>query len=150
MTLDDDTTGTGVLTAGHPGDGFRALIGNDPCEVAPVRDAVGRIARGAGFGERAADLVLALDELLANAQEHGRPPIEVLAWTDGRLVVLVTDRGGGFSPAAVWRTHPPAPLGRRGRGLWIARQLTDCVHIDTGSAGTRVRIELSPEPHIGA
>ncbi len=103
-----------------------------------------------GFAERAGDLVLALDEVIANAQEHGRPPIAVEAWTDGRLVVEVSDVGAGFDRARVWSTHPPPPLGRRGRGLWIIRQLTDLVAISSGEDGTTVRIELSPEPHIGA
>jgi anti-sigma regulatory factor (Ser/Thr protein kinase) len=50
----------------------------------------------------------------------------------------------------VWSTHPPPPLGQRGRGLWIIRQLTDVVAVRTGEDGTTVRIELSPDPHIGA
>ena len=41
-------------------------------------------------------------------------------------------------------------LGQRGRGLWIVRQLTDHVHVDTGPTGTTVRIELTHEPQIGA
>lgn len=88
--------------------------------------------------------------MIANAQEHGRPPITVEAWADGRLVVEVSDVGEGFDRARVWSTHPPPPLGRRGRGLWIIRQLTDLVAISSGEGGTTVRIELSPEPHIGA
>lgn len=94
--------------------------------------------------------MLALDEVIANAQEHGRPPIVVEAWVDGRLVVEVSDAGPGFDRARVWSTHPPAPLGRRGRGLWITRQLADLVSIRSGEEGTLVRIELSPDPHIGA
>jgi serine/threonine-protein kinase RsbW len=74
----------------------------------------------------------------------------VRAWADGRLVVEVSDAGEGFDRAQVWRTHPPPPLGRRGRGLWIIRQLTDLVVITSDEHGTTVRIELSPEPHIGA
>jgi anti-sigma regulatory factor (Ser/Thr protein kinase) len=131
-------------------DRYRAALGTDPAEIAEVRAVVRDLAVRNGFSERAGDLVLALDEAIANAQEHGRPPIEVTAWVDGRLVVVVADVGGGFDPARVWSTHPPAPLGRRGRGLWIIRQLTDLVSISTGDDGTRVRMELSPEPHIGA
>jgi anti-sigma regulatory factor (Ser/Thr protein kinase) len=129
---------------------YRAALGTDPAEIAEVRSVVRDLAVRNGFAERAGDLVLALDEAIANAQEHGRPPIEVTAWVDGRLVVVVADVGGGFDRARVWSTHPPAPLGRRGRGLWIIRQLTDLVSVSTGDDGTRVRMELSPEPHIGA
>ncbi|WP_217915198.1 ATP-binding protein [Miltoncostaea marina] len=129
---------------------YSSLLGDDPAEIAAVRRAVRDIAVRGGFDDRASDLVLALDEVIANAQEHGRPPIEVTAWVDGRLVVEVADVGEGFDRARVWRTHPPEPYGTRGRGLWIARQLTDLVTITTGQRGTTVRIELSPDPHIGA
>jgi len=129
---------------------YRAALGDDPAEIAEVRAAVRDLAMRSGFAERAGDLVLALDEVIANAQEHGRPPITVVAWADGRLVVEVSDVGAGFDRARVWSTHPPPPLGRRGRGLWIIRQLTDLVAISSGEDGTTVRIELSPEPHIGA
>jgi anti-sigma regulatory factor (Ser/Thr protein kinase) len=74
----------------------------------------------------------------------------VSCWVDGRIVVEVTDVGGGFDRARVWETHPPEPYGPRGRGLWITRQLTDLVSILSGERGTTVRIELSPDPHIGA
>lgn len=146
----DESTGTRVVTTRLPEGRFTATLGDDPCEVAAVRAAIDAMARQAGFSDRATDFVLALDEIIANAQEHGRPPIAVDAFADGRLVVVVRDRGHGFSPRAVWSTHPPERLGQRGRGLWIARQLTDCMAIDAGADGTVVRIELSPEPHIGA
>ena len=129
---------------------YTAALGDDPAEIAEVRSAVRDLAARGGFSDRAGDLVLALDEVIANAQEHGRPPIRVTAWADGRLVVEVSDVGGGFDRARVWQTHPPPPLGHRGRGLWIIRQLTDLVAISSDERGTTVRIELSPEPHIGA
>ena len=59
-------------------------------------------------------------------------------------------RRRGLRPRARSKTRPPPPLGRRGRGLWIIRQLTDLVAISSGADGTTVRIELSPDPHIGA
>ena len=129
---------------------YRATLGADPAEIARVRTDVGDLAVRHGFPDRASDLVLALDEVIANAQEHGRAPIVVEAWVDGRIVVEVSDVGGGFDRARVWSAHPPTPYGPRGRGLWITRQLTDAVAIETGRRGTIVRIELSPDPHIGA
>lgn len=132
------------------GERYTAALGDDPGEIAEVRTALRGMAQRAGFADRAGDLVLALDEVIANAQEHGRPPIGVRAWVDGRLVVEVSDVGPGFDRARVWSTHPPPPLGRRGRGLWIIRQLTDLVTIRSDEGGTTVRIELSPDPHIGA
>ena len=133
------------------GDGrYSAALGDDPAEIAEVRSAVHGIAVNEGFGDRASDLVLALDEVIANAQEHGAAPIAVEAWVDGRLVVEVSDVGRGFDRGEVWKPPPPEPLGRRGRGLWIARQLADIVTIDCAGGHTRVRIELSPDPQIGA
>lgn len=129
---------------------YFAVLGDDPAEIADVRAAIRGIAEAGGFVDRAGDLVLALDEVIANAQEHGSPPIRVNCWVDGRVVVEVSDVGDGFDRARVWGTHPPEPYGTRGRGLWIARQLTDLVVIETSAEGTTVRIELSPDPHIGA
>ena len=139
-------------SAGHVdgADRYTAELGADPAEIADVRVAVRKIAMRNGFADRAGDLMLALDEVIANAQEHGRPPIEVTAWADGRLVIEVADVGAGFDRGRVWRSHPPPPLGRRGRGLWIIRQLTDIVAIRSDEHGTMVRLELSPDPHIGA
>ncbi len=129
---------------------YRAALGTDPAEIAQVRADVDALASRHGFGDRAGDLVLALDEVIANAQEHGRAPIVVEAWVDGRIVVEVSDVGRGFDRQRVWSAHPPTPYGQRGRGLWITRQLTDAVSISSGRMGTTVRIELSPDPHIGA
>jgi anti-sigma regulatory factor (Ser/Thr protein kinase) len=129
---------------------YRAALGSDPAEIARVRADVGELAVRHGFPDRAGDLVLALDEVIANAQEHGRAPIGVEAWVDGRIVVEVRDVGNGFDRERVWSAHPPTPYGQRGRGLWITRQLTDAVSISSGHDGTVVRIELSPDPHIGA
>jgi anti-sigma regulatory factor (Ser/Thr protein kinase) len=103
-----------------------------------------------GFVSRADDVELALSEVLANAQEHGGAPIAVSAWYDGRFLIEVSDRGRGFDRTRVWANHPPAPLGLRGRGLWIARQITDGVTVRSGSDGTTVTIEFCREPQLGA
>jgi anti-sigma regulatory factor (Ser/Thr protein kinase) len=129
---------------------YQAALGRDPAEIAAVRIAMREMAERHGFGDRAGDLVLALDEVIANAQEHGTPPILIDAWVDGRVVVEVRDNGAGFEPHRVWARHPPDRFGTRGRGLWITRQLTDHEQVACGDLGTDVRIELSPDPHIGA
>jgi anti-sigma regulatory factor (Ser/Thr protein kinase) len=115
-----------------------------------VRQDVRELAADGGFADRASDVALALDEVVANAQEHGEPPITVTAWSDGRLVIEVSDAGGGFSYPEICRRHPPPQLGQRGRGLWIVRQLVDLVSIHSGADGTRVHMELVSEPMLGA
>jgi anti-sigma regulatory factor (Ser/Thr protein kinase) len=131
-------------------EGYRATLGDDPNEVEAVRLAIRRLAAEGHFAERADDLALALAEIVANAQEHGRKPVTVRAWLDGRLIIEVTDAGPGFDAEALVPDSPPTHRGQRGRGLWIARQLVDHMAVTTGPTGTTVRLELSPEPHIGA
>ena len=126
---------------------FTAVL-NDQSDVPEVRRAVRQLAIAHGFADRAADLSLALDELLANAHEHGNPPVRVETWYDGRIILEVSDQGEGF-PARLPSTLP-APGSDSGRGLWIVRQITDHVEIGCSGNGTTVRVELSHEPHIGA
>jgi anti-sigma regulatory factor (Ser/Thr protein kinase) len=41
------------------------------------------------------------------------------------------------------REHPPLPDSRRGRGLWIVRQLVDRVTVERdGNEATRIRVDL--------
>ncbi len=124
---------------------IEATIGDDPGEIAPVRDAVHDLARRAGYGQRAHDLALAINELLANAQEHGAAPIRLVAdvGPDDGVHVEVSDSGAGFDWGEAVREHPPAPDSRRGRGLWIVRQLVDHVTVErNGHDSTRVRVHM--------
>ena len=125
-------------------------IGGDPSEIAQIRHDVKALAATSGFSDRADDVALTLDELIANAQEHGTPPIDVEAWSDGRLILEVFDRGAGFDRPEIWKNHPPPPSGQRGRGLWIVRQLADRVEISSNFNGTRVHVEFTVDPGIGA
>ena len=124
---------------------IEATIGSDPGEIAPVRDAVHELAERAGYGRRADDLALAVDELIANAQEHGAAPIHVVAEAgeDRCVHVEVCDAGSGFDWTEAVREHPPRPDSRRGRGLWIVRQLVDRVTVERdGDDATRIRVDL--------
>ena len=136
--------------ARHPVLHLREEVAREPGRVIELRERIRDLADRAGFGERANDVQLAVAELIANAQEHGGHPIEVEAWGDARLIMEVRDSGGGLDHHEIWRRHPPAPNDRRGRGLWIVRQLMDVVVVRSGDHGTTVHVELSPEPHLGA
>ncbi|MFZ4755157.1 MAG: ATP-binding protein [Miltoncostaeaceae bacterium] len=126
---------------------IEATIGADPSEIAPVRAAVHDLAQRAGFGDRADDLALAINELIANAQEHGAAPIHVVADAGAGLHIEVSDSGAGFDWSEAVQEHPPRPHARRGRGLWIVRQLVDRVTVDRGGGDgtTRVRIDLNQQ-----
>ena len=115
-----------------------------------MRSEIYDIAIRAGFADRAADVAVALTELVANAQQHGEPPYLVEAWWDGRLVIEVSNHGTGLDAESVWRTEPPRVDEVRGRGLWLVRHLVDLVDVRTGGERTLVRVELTPAPHIGA
>lgn len=92
---------------------------------------------------RSSDLVLAINEALANAVEFAyllteRPgTIDVQAeYHSGeqKLTVDIADQGR-------WRTPPTGPEPRnRGRGIPLMETLSDEAAIDTSSAGTRVRL----------
>jgi serine/threonine-protein kinase RsbW len=82
------------------------------------------------------DVVLAVDEAVANAIEHAGYPrpepafIDVVATNEGESIrVEVTDKGS-------WRPHHGDAT--RGHGLKIIRAVMDDVRVDTTSSGTCV------------
>ena len=99
---------------------------------------------------QASDVVLAVNEAMANAAEYAygtaeRPgTMHVRALYDGstaRLSVTVTDQGA-------WRSSDPAASGpRRGRGIPLMHALSDRATVDSSSAGTTVCLEWN---HIAA
>jgi anti-sigma regulatory factor (Ser/Thr protein kinase) len=88
------------------------------------------------------DFLLAVDEMTTNALRHGRPPVDLRLWADGkRLVCTVTDRGAGLRDPFIG--YGPAhgdDLSLGGMGLWLARQLCDHVDITPTEDGVRVRL----------
>lgn len=118
--------------------------------LARMRRLVERQARLTGFGpHRVADLVLAVNELVSNGIEHGSGRPTLRAWrTPGALVAEMSD------PDACRLTFPglaaPPVAGARGRGLWLASELTDVLQVwtsedDPGQVhGTVVRVTMTP------
>lgn len=105
-----------------------------------VRVAVEHTLLTAGYGrERAEDVVLAVNEVATNAVEHGATDATLYLWMDGDgFVCEVHDRGTLRDPLpGLQAPHPSDP---RGRGVWIARQLCDTLHVWTDSGGTHVRM----------
>ena len=93
---------------------------------------------------RSSDLVLAINEALANVAEYaylaeGRPgTVDVRAThdrDDAKLTVLVDDGG-------VWRMPDTSGASRtRGRGIPLMKALSDRFSIESSPTGTRVRLE---------
>ena len=97
-------------------------------------------------------LVRAIENLIANALEHGRDPVEVVGLVRGeRLRILVRDGGGrgerDGGGSARPRAHAAAVRGRRdprrGHGLRIARDIA-------ASHGGRLVLRRSPAVTIAA
>lgn len=103
-----------------------------------------------GLGpSRTSDLVLALNEIATNGVEHGSgiPRLRMWRGPDG-LTGEVTDTGRTRLPFPGMLAPPP--VGVRGRGLWLASELTDVLQVWTAEddpgcpAGTVVRILMTP------
>lgn len=109
-----------------------------------VRAMVAQLAPALGFDPvRSEDLVLAVNEVATNAVEHGSPQAEIHLWaTSGGLVCEVHDSGDLHEPLpGLVAPHPADP---RGRGVWIARQLCDLLHVWRDGRGTHVRLHATP------
>jgi anti-sigma regulatory factor (Ser/Thr protein kinase) len=93
--------------------------------------------------ERTVDtMVLIAHELASNAVRHGGGTGRLRLWlAGGALHCEVSDRGTGMEHPAIAGHTLPAPSLPGGRGLWIARQLSE-VHISASPAGTTITATL--------
>lgn len=84
---------------------------------------------------------LIFGELVANVVRHAPGAIDIaLEWNDGRAILHVTDRGGGFT-----RKPRPQddPLRETGRGLWLVEQFGGTIEIERIEGfGTHVQVVL--------
>jgi len=88
------------------------------------------------------DFVAAVNEVMTNAIRHGGGAGRLRLVSIGDdLVCEVRDSGAGF-PAASFlaRQERPTPSPIGGMGLWIAQQTSHDLQIESGPAGTLVRI----------
>ena len=92
-------------------------------------------------GDQAADVVLAVHELAANAISHGGGTGRLRVW--GRPGALHCQVDDGDPPAP----GDPALASRlpdlAGHGLWVARQVADQLQIASGPRGTRVTVTFN-------
>jgi len=110
-----------------------------------LRHLVAATAAEAGLDpERAADLVLAVNEIATNSVEHGpgRGRLRIWLTRTGALVAEGFDVGRMAVPFP-GMVAPPAS-GERGRGLWLASELADVLQVWTDDSGTIVRLTVEP------
>ncbi|GAA3444377.1 anti-sigma factor RsbA family regulatory protein [Planomonospora venezuelensis] len=102
-------------------------------------------ARAAALGLSAGQidrLLLAVNEVAANAVQHGGGHGRILLWADAAGIGCdVADPGRLSTPFPGYL--PPDPLADRGHGLWVVRQLCELLEIRTGRNGTQVRLHLA-------
>ncbi|MDN5917144.1 MAG: sensor histidine kinase [Pseudonocardia sp.] len=122
----------------------------DLAGLATLRRFVRAEARLSGLGpSRTSDLVLALNEVATNGVEHGSglPRLRMWRGPDG-LTGEVVDTGRTRLPFPGMLA--PTSAGVRGRGLWLASELTDVLQVWTADddpgcpAGTVVRVLMTP------
>ncbi|MEU1847609.1 ATP-binding protein [Micromonospora sediminicola] len=114
----------------------------DQAQVTELRHSVTSCAHATGLaGQRLDDFVLAVNELITNAVRHGGGQGRLRLWRrGGDLVCEVADHGQGISERRLRDRDRPAPDTAGGWGLWLARELSDSMEVETGDAGTVVRI----------
>lgn len=111
-------------------------------DLAMVRQFVTVAARRAGFArDRLHDLVLAVNELVANTLRHADGHGVVRMWAETETFFCeVTDRGHIADPLA--GRALPSHTRESGRGLWIVNQLCDLVQVRSTKAGSIVRLHM--------
>lgn len=117
----------------------------EQAQVTELRHSVTSCAHSAGLrGQRLDDFVLAVNELITNAVRHGGGQGWLRLWSaTGELVCEVADHGRGISAQRLDNRRRPAPDTAGGWGLWLARELSDAMEVETGEAGTTVRISTA-------
>jgi anti-sigma regulatory factor (Ser/Thr protein kinase) len=104
-----------------------------------LRSALAAHASDLGLtGPQLERLAIVAGELATNAVRHGGGTGRLRLWRDRSLLHCeISDRGPGIPDTAVGAT-PPDPMTRSGRGMWICRQLSDALLIETEPNGSTV------------
>lgn len=109
-----------------------------------ARHAAERLARRAGLGTLPTDSLLhGVTEVVTNAVLHGRPPVELWAWTaGGRVVVAVRDAGDGPRDPFAGLLPKEQLEKESGRGLSITHQLCPETTLSRSREGFTVRMAV--------
>jgi anti-sigma regulatory factor (Ser/Thr protein kinase) len=117
-------------------------------DMRALRRALTRVLADSALSPDAAqDFVLAIDEVTANAAEHGVPPVDVKLWcTPERLLCAVTDRGTAFDDPLIGYGPAHGDMAVGGMGLWLARRSVDSLTAapaDESGDGCTVRLVVN-------
>jgi anti-sigma regulatory factor (Ser/Thr protein kinase) len=129
-------------------------VDGPPTAVAPLDDRIVEarqlvravaVAHGWEGSDRLEELLLVTSEIATNAVLYGGARRELRVWvTPGTLVCEIADDGPGpADPLAGY--HPPDEQTLGGRGMWIARRLSEALAVSHDDGWTRVRYTL-PHP----
>jgi anti-sigma regulatory factor (Ser/Thr protein kinase) len=110
-------------------------------DLSAVRRFVAVHADEAGLEpDRAADLLIAMNELATNSAIHGGGRGRLVIWREGDTLLCEVRDGGRFDRLLAGRVRPGVDQ-PSGRGLWLVNQLCDLVQVRrTHPEGTVVRV----------
>jgi anti-sigma regulatory factor (Ser/Thr protein kinase) len=101
------------------------LLLDEVATVASARRAWAAAVGSCGLpSPRLDELTVGVSEVLTNALEHGGAPVRLRAWLGDEVITVVEDAGRGADDPLLG-LRVPEPGGRRGYGLWLARQVFD-------------------------
>lgn len=126
---------------------FRLILENSPESLTKIRTLACEILKKTGCDRTtASDIILCIDEALANAIRYGQSmdkednKVTFTWWIDkDHIYFQIVDRGIGFSPDLEnWR--PPGDDQEKGRGIYIMKQLLTRIEYEDTGIGTKVTL----------
>jgi anti-sigma regulatory factor (Ser/Thr protein kinase) len=111
-------------------------------DLARVRREVTAVSRRCGLDDdQVEDWITAVNELMINVIRHGGGRGTLHLLLHDQFTCEVTDDGPGFNTSPyVPPTERPPLSDTGGMGLWVVGQMADYLLIDSGPAGTTIRI----------
>lgn len=89
------------------------------------------------------DFIVAAGEAIANAVEHGGGTGSIRLFRTDHEIVCDIQSDGAAQIDPLHGYEPPSPIGERGRGIWMMRQLCDWLELKPRAGGTTVRLHKS-------